>query len=216
MTTKNETILRFPVLDKNLSFPQQVQSWMRKISSFGVVYCIMNSFVVKCHTVYLCTALNGGAKMRDHYSMLVRQWNYDFSWKIGIPQPITSKLWHKYPSKMAPTLKFQSYTRYNVSFLKKKYIGNNHEFETVCFSNGFNSRVTTSIFPNLFFLYFHREKFCKIPTPSWPRGGPVLYISIIAVQSASRSSSSILAVSKTSSVGRKGFIETVPPCSERR
>ena len=62
---------------------------------------------------------------------------------------------------MAPTLKFQSYTRYNVSFLKKKYIGNNHEFETVCFSNGFNSRVTTSIFPNLFFYIFIEKNSVK-------------------------------------------------------
>ena len=33
--------------------------WEKFLHLVYIVYCIMNSFVVKCHTVYLCTALNG-------------------------------------------------------------------------------------------------------------------------------------------------------------
>ena len=110
---------------------------------------------------------------------------------------------------MAPTLKFQSYTRYNVSFLKKKYIGNNHEFETVCFSNGFNSRVAQC---STYISIFFSQKFCKIPSQ------PLLdhdQFCTSLLQLSSASSSRILADENFIS-GAQGFIETVPPCSERR
>ena len=85
--------------------------WEKFLHLVYIVYCIMNSFVVKCHTVYLCTALNGYQNARPllYTCQTMKLW-FLLKNKYST-EPIISKLWHKYPSKMAPTLKFQSYTR---------------------------------------------------------------------------------------------------------